>query len=289
AAAPATPAAPAAGAPTAGAPTAGSLVAKGDIVDTLKASGKFTVLLRGLDATNLTTLLKTNKNLTLFAPTDAAFAALPDGELARLEANPTELQKVLTYHLINASVDSSKVKGAKGAIATVAGPQITLDGSGAAIMAGDATITQADVKATNGIVHVIDKVLMPTGTPVAANMTTDTPQGRIIRASWQEPAQPTEPMEQPATEAEDPAMPAEPAPAAPAVSPEMPATPATPATPADPSMAPATPADPATSVAAATAAPAQVNNGPVLDTAENRAKYPPLSRAGKRTPAKGNR
>jgi uncharacterized surface protein with fasciclin (FAS1) repeats len=295
AATPATPATPAA-------PAAGAVVAQGDIVDTLKAAGRFTVLVRTLDETNLTSLIKSNKNLTLFAPTDAAFAALPAGELQRLEANPTELQKVLTYHLINASVDSSKVKGAKGSIATVAGPQIVLDGSGATIMAGDATITQADVKTTNGIVHVVDKVLMPAGTPTAANMTTDTPQGRIVRASWQQP--PTDPTADPSQppSAAPPADPADPnatppvedqpaVPTPPADTAVTPATPAVPATPADPSMAPATPAtpaDPATSVAAAAAEPAVVTNGPVLDTAENRAKYPPLSRAGKRTAPKGN-
>ncbi len=253
----------------------GALVARGDIVDTLKASGKFTVLVRTLDATNLTSLLKTNKNLTLFAPTDAAFAALPTGELARLEANPTELQKVLTFHLINASIDSSRVKGVKSGVATVAGPQITLDGSGAAMLAGNATVTQADVMATNGIVHVVDKVLMPTGTPVAANMTTDVEQGRIIRASYQqppmEPADPVDPNAPPVTEA----SPVPPAPTPPIVGPPPPAAPETPTSVA--------------SVATATAETATVTNGPVLDTAENRAKYPPQSRAGKRTAAKGNR
>ncbi len=271
AATPATPAAPAA---------AGALVAQGDIVDTLKASGKFTILIRTLDETNLTSLIKTNKNLTLFAPTDAAFAALPAGELQRLEANPQELQKLLTYHLINAPIDSTKVKERAGNVATVAGPQITLDNSGAAFTAGPATVTQADVRTSNGIVHVVDKVLMPSGTPVAANMTTDTPQGRIIRASWQQPA--TDPNADPAQPpvADDSVAPAPAAPSAP-----MPPT-----APSDPGMAPAEPMNPApaTAVAAATAEPAQVTNGPVLDTAENRAKYPPQSRAGKRSAAKGN-
>jgi uncharacterized surface protein with fasciclin (FAS1) repeats len=272
---------PAAATPaTPAAPAAGAVVAQGDIVDTLKASGKFTVLLRTLDETNLTGLIKSNKNLTLFAPTDAAFAALPAGELQRLEANPQELQKVLTYHLINASVDSSKVKGTKGAIATVAGPQITLDGSGATLTAGNATVTQPDVKTTNGIVHVVDKVLMPAGTPTAANMTTDMPQGRIIRASWQEqpieptpPASPTDPAANPPIRDNSVTPPDQ---MSPTVDPAVPAT-------------PAAPANPAASVATATAETATVTNGPVLDTAENRAKYPPLSRAGKRTAAKGNR
>ncbi|WGM40092.1 fasciclin domain-containing protein [Caulobacter sp. NIBR1757] len=282
------PAATPAPATTPAAPAA--VVAKGDIVDTLKASGQFTVLLRTLDETNLTTLIKTNKNLTLFAPTDAAFAALPAGELKRLEENPQELQKLLTYHLINAPIDSTKVKENAGKVATVAGPEIVLDNSGAAFTVGPATVTQADVRATNGLIHVVDKVLTPTGTPVAANMTTDMPQGRVIRASWQQPAatdQPTDAGMTPATA--PPADPADPnatdpmtgAPADPAA-PAEPATAAPVAVPTEPGMAPAT------AVAAAAAEPAQVTNGPVLDTAENRAKYPPQSRAGKRTAAKGN-
>ena len=270
------PAAPATATPapatTPAAPVAGAVVAQGDMVDTLKASGKFTVLVRVLDDTKLTKLIKDNKNLTLFAPTDQAFAALPAGELQRLEENPQELQKLLSYHLINAPVDSARLKGTKGAIATVAGPQIPLDGSGTVFMAGNATVTQADVRATNGLIHVVDKVLMPAGTPVAANMTTDMPQGMVIRASWRQPAPATDPAVQP-VEQPSAAPPSDP------MDPNM-ATEAP-----DTDMAPATPA---TTVAAATAEPVQVTNGPVLDTAENRAKYPPQSRAGKRTPAKGN-
>jgi hypothetical protein len=76
---------------------------------------------------NLTSVLKTNQNLTLFAPTDAAFAALPAGELDKLmlPENGPMLQKVLTYHLINAKVDSTKIKGAKGEVKSVEGDQTT--------------------------------------------------------------------------------------------------------------------------------------------------------------------
>lgn len=286
AATPATPSAatPAPATPGAAAP-AGPIVAQGDIIDTLKASGKFTILIRALDETNLTNVIKTNKNLTLLAPTDAAFAALPAGELKRLESTPAELQKLLTYHLINAPIDSTKVKERAGNVATVAGPNITLDNSGAAFTAGPATVTQADVKTTNGLIHVIDKVLTPGGTPVAANMTTDTPatgvpEGRVFRASWQPaPTEPSSDAAMPMTEpSADQATPDDTAtePAA-----DAPADAAAPA----PAMAPAdTAATPPTTTAQAT----QVTNGPVLDTAENRAKYPPQSRAGKRTPAKGN-
>ncbi|NBB16061.1 hypothetical protein GVN21_11900 [Caulobacter sp. SLTY] len=270
-----------AAAPTA--PTAPAVVAKGDIVETLKASGQFTTLTKALDATNLTSVLKTNQNLTLFAPTDAAFAALPAGELDRLMKNPAELQKLLTGHLINATIDSTKIKGAKGPVNSVAGPAIMIDGSGDSIMAGNATVLQSDVKATNGTIHVVDKVIVNTPTPVATNLTTDMGETGFIRASYQQPA--TDPAA-PATTmpAEQQTMPSDEAPAE-QVEPTAPMAPATmPAAPA-----PTETADPAAQVATATAQPTVVTNGPVLDTAENRAKYPPMSRAGKRTAAKGNR
>lgn len=135
----------------------------GDIVATAQAAGQFNTFLKAAEATNLTGLLKTQPNLTVFAPTDAAFAALPAGELDRLmqPANKAQLQKLLTYHIINAPVDAAKIKGAKGPVPTVAGAPVELDGSGDQLMANNATIVQADVRATNGVIHVVDKVLTP--------------------------------------------------------------------------------------------------------------------------------
>ncbi len=145
-----------------------NVVAKGDIVETLKADGHFKTFIKALDAANMTSVLKTNKNLTVFAPTDAAFAALPAGELDRLLKSPAELQKLMTYHVINATVDSGKIKGAKGGVKTVAGQDLILDGSGAQLMANTADIIQADVRATNGTVHVVDAVLSPATAPTPA-------------------------------------------------------------------------------------------------------------------------
>lgn len=148
----------------------GQVSAAGDIVETAKAAGQFSAFLKAVEATNLTQVLKTNKGLTVFAPTDAAFAALPVGELDRLmqPANRAQLQKILTYHVINAQVDSSKIEGAKGPVPTVAGANVVLDGSGETLKVNDATIVQADVRPTNGTLHVIDKVLMPPGAATAA-------------------------------------------------------------------------------------------------------------------------
>lgn len=164
AAAPAAPVAEAA-APAVAAP---NVVAKGDTIETLKAAGQFTTLLKALDDTNLTGVVKAQKTLTVFAPTDAAFAALPD--LAKLQDDPAAMQQVLVYHLINAPVEKSKIAGAKGPVTTVAGSGLVLDGSdAAALKANDANILVAEVKTTSGVVYVVDKVLKPeTATAIIA-------------------------------------------------------------------------------------------------------------------------
>ena len=152
------------------APAAPLVVAKGDLVETAKASGQFTTFVKALDKTNLTAVLKTNKNLTVFAPTDAAFAALPAGELDRLmkTENAGELQSLLVYHVVNANVDTAKIKGAKGPVQTVAGKDLLLDGSGDSLKANSAAILQADVRTSNGILHVVDHVLSPSDPAIAA-------------------------------------------------------------------------------------------------------------------------
>jgi len=160
-------AAPAQGASVqASAPAAGlakPIVAQGDLVDTLKLSGGFTTFIKGVEATNLTGLLKTNKNLTVFAPTDAAFAALPPGELDKLMADKPALQKFILHHIVNAPIPSSKIKGARGPVPTGAGDQIMLDGSDEAggLKVDGADIVQADVRTGSGLLQVVDKVLVP--------------------------------------------------------------------------------------------------------------------------------
>lgn len=146
-----------------------SVVATGDAVDTLKASGQFTIFLKATDATNLTGFIKANKAETIFAPTDAAFAALPPGELDRIMAQPAraELQKLLIYHMINAKVPSSEFKGAVRQAPTMAGLPVELDG-GETLKVNDATIVQPDVLVSNGVIHVIDKVLSPAKAPAPA-------------------------------------------------------------------------------------------------------------------------
>lgn len=278
-----TPSPEASGAPAAAAQA--PVVAKGDLIDTAQAAGQFTTFLKAVAAVNLTSVLKTNQNLTLFAPTDAAFAALPAGTLDKLllPENGPMLQKVLTYHLINAKVDSSKIKGAKGEVKSVEGSSLLLDGSGAAPMVDGATITQADVMATNGVLHVVDKVLLPKDLPGLQAATPATDAATNVAAT-----EPATPMAASATN---------PPPAAPAATADLAADPA-----ASPGAmaAPATGVDVSGAVPVSSKAPDEqallkagdtnvVSNPPVADTPENRAKYgKPMSNAGKRTAAKGN-
>jgi uncharacterized surface protein with fasciclin (FAS1) repeats len=162
------PAAPAPAAPAA--PDTGfkPIAPAGDIFSTLQASGEFTTFLKAAQATNLTTILKNQPNITVLAPTDAAFAALPADQLNALmqPGNVAQLQKLVTYHLINARLPSDQIKGHSATpVPSVAGAPVTLDGSGPTIKANDAQVIQPDVIASNGVIQVIDKVLVP---PTAA-------------------------------------------------------------------------------------------------------------------------
>jgi len=266
---------------------ASPVVAKGDLVETAKASGQFTTFIKALDATNLTSVLKTNQNLTLFLPTDAAFAALPAGELDKLmlPENGPQLQKVLTYHLINAKVDSSKIKGAKGEVKSVEGSALTLDGSGPTPMIDGATIVQTDVMASNGVLHVIDKVLLPRDLPgVQASAATDAAATMNVAANEQvAPAAPTTTMTNPAA---PPAPVNDPS----AMSSNPATTPSATTTATDTAgVAPMSSQPPEAQATLKAGDTNVVTNGPVADTPENRAKYgAPMSNAGKRTAAKGN-
>jgi uncharacterized surface protein with fasciclin (FAS1) repeats len=285
--------------PAAPAPAAASpVVAKGDLIDTATASGQFTTFLKAVSAVNLTSVLKTNQNLTVFAPTDAAFAALPAGQLEKLmlPENGPMLQKVLTYHVINAKVDSTKIKGSKGEVASVEGSPLLLDGSGTTPMVDGAAITQTDVMASNGVLHVVDKVLIPKDVPgLQAAAASATDAGATMNVAANEQVAPTAPTQ---SAPADQAMPAPSDPTAPA--------PAAADMAADPAASPSATAAPAAGVNASgvVAVSSQspeaqaslkagdanvVSNPPVADTTANRAKYgKPDSNAGKRTTPKGN-
>ena len=164
----AAPPAPSAGAappaaPSEAVPASPNLAPNGSMYTTLKASGDFTILTKALDAAQLSKVLSSQPGLTLFAPTDEAFKALPAAQLTALMQpdNAPILQKVLIYHLVNLRLDSTKIKGSKGPVPSVETSQLQLDGSGTPLKVNNADIIQSDVHASNGIIHVVDKVLIP--------------------------------------------------------------------------------------------------------------------------------
>jgi uncharacterized surface protein with fasciclin (FAS1) repeats len=143
-----------------------------DLYTTIKNSGQFTILVKAIDATNLKATLMGMQNITLFAPTDAAFNALPPDQLAKLMSQDglPALQKIILYHCVGAQIDSTKIKGAKGPAQTPEGSALLLDGSNADdLLVNTADIIQMDVRTTNGgILNVVDKVLVPPDSPFAA-------------------------------------------------------------------------------------------------------------------------
>ncbi|MBU1325309.1 MAG: fasciclin domain-containing protein [Alphaproteobacteria bacterium] len=180
-------------APT-GAPTAAtaSQAQENSVVAVLRADGRFTTLLSALDAAGLTAVLEAQPAVSIFAPTDEAFAAVPEAERTRLmdPANREELRALLLYHVIAADVQSSQITGARGGVPTAGGAQVQLDGTGDAIKVDSATVVQADIDASNGAVFAIDKVLMPSASQAAMG---DEQAVTPAEPSATEPAMPAEP------------------------------------------------------------------------------------------------
>jgi len=138
-----------------------SVASAADIVDTAVA-GKFNTLVAAVKAAGLVDTLKGPGPFTVFAPTDAAFAKLPAGTLETLlkPENKTKLQSILTYHVVAGRVmskDVVKLDSAK----TVEGGSIAIKTMNGAVMVNSAHVTQADIQASNGVIHVIDTVLLP--------------------------------------------------------------------------------------------------------------------------------
>ena len=143
-------------------PSPSPSVVQKDIVDTAVEAGSFTTLVSAIQAAGLEETLRGEGPFTVFAPTDDAFAALPEGTLDSLLADPEgALADVLTYHVAAGKVMSTDLSdGMK--IDTVNGAQLTVKiGADGKVMIGDATVVTADVEASNGVIHVIDAVLIP--------------------------------------------------------------------------------------------------------------------------------
>ena len=132
-----------------------------DIVETATEAGSFETLLAAASAADLVDDLKGEGPFTVFAPTDEAFAALPEGTVENLlkPENKDQLVSILTYHVVPGKIMSSDLSDDMNA-ETLQGGEITVDLDNG-VMINDASVTSADVEASNGVIHVIDKVIMP--------------------------------------------------------------------------------------------------------------------------------
>ena len=135
---------------------------KADIVDTAVAAGSFTTLVTAVQAADLVDTLKGEGPFTMFAPTDEAFAKLPENAVEDLlkPENKEQLVSVLTYHVVPGKIMAADAMKADSAT-TVQGADLAISTADGKVMINDATVVQADVKASNGVIHVIDTVLMP--------------------------------------------------------------------------------------------------------------------------------
>ncbi len=129
-----------------------------DIVDTAVAAGSFKTLATALQAAGLVDTLKGKGPFTVFAPTDAAFAKVPKADLDALLADKAKLTAVLTYHVVPGKVMAKDVKAGK--VKTVQGSEITVTTAGG-VMVDGAKVTATDIAASNGVIHVIDTVIIP--------------------------------------------------------------------------------------------------------------------------------
>ena len=137
----------------------------GTIVDVAVGAGNFTVLVEAVKAAGLVDTLSGPGPFTVFAPTDQAFAdALKTLGITKeqLLADPAKLKTILTYHVVSGAVMAADVMKLDGQdVPTVAGPPVKVKIDGSTVMINDATVTTADIAASNGVIHVIDKVLLP--------------------------------------------------------------------------------------------------------------------------------
>ena len=133
-----------------------------DIVDTAVAAGQFGTLVAAIQAAGLVDVLKGDGPFTVFAPTDAAFSALPAGTVEELlkPENKDQLIAVLTYHVVPGKIMSTDIAGKTAEVTTVQGSDISVNATNG-VMVDSATVVTADIEADNGVIHVIDQVVLP--------------------------------------------------------------------------------------------------------------------------------
>ena len=135
---------------------------KADIVDTAVSAGKFNTLVAAVQAAGLEATLRSDGPFTVFAPTDDAFAALPEGTVENLlkPANKDQLVAILTYHVVAGKTKSKDLAGKTLNATTVNGADVAIDGTDG-VTVGGANVVKADIWTSNGVIHVIDAVLLP--------------------------------------------------------------------------------------------------------------------------------
>jgi uncharacterized surface protein with fasciclin (FAS1) repeats len=137
-----------------------NLARAADIVDTAVAAGSFNTLVTAVKAAGLVSTLKAKGPYTVFAPNDAAFAKLPPGTVESLLKNKAKLATILKYHVVPGRVKAADIAGKKLNVKTVAGLPVNVDGT-MGVKVNDANVIQPDIEASNGVIHVIDTVLLP--------------------------------------------------------------------------------------------------------------------------------
>lgn len=134
----------------------------GDIVATASSAGSFNTLVAAVQAAGLVETLQADGPYTVFAPTDEAFAKLPEGTVESLLANPDQLREVLLYHVVPGRVMASDVVSLDSA-KTAQGSEIDIMLADGGVRINDANVTATDIETSNGVIHVIDTVIIPRG------------------------------------------------------------------------------------------------------------------------------
>lgn len=132
---------------------------RADIVDTALAAGQFNTLAKALTAAGLVETLKGPGPFTVFAPTDAAFAKIPADQLNALLADKAALTKVLTYHVVPGRILARDVR--TGEVKTAQGQPVSIKADRSGVMVNEARVVKTDIQASNGVIHVIDTVILP--------------------------------------------------------------------------------------------------------------------------------
>jgi uncharacterized surface protein with fasciclin (FAS1) repeats len=134
-----------------------------NIVEVVTSKDKFSTLAAALTAADLVSTVQSAEGITVFAPTNDAFAKLPEGTLDTLlmEENKAQLQSILKYHVVGSEIMSGDIAMGTSSVATLEGSEVDVTKEDGKVMVDGATVTYADIKAENGVIHVIDSVIMP--------------------------------------------------------------------------------------------------------------------------------